>query len=221
MSRGIGCRGQRWGRYYEVENPDSPILKLLNVRYVVSSSPLADPGTLRRVEELPGTTVYENPGVLPRFFLLNRVLPASGLSEAIRLMRSDEFDPRVEAVAEGLPALAGTPAEEGTVGVLEYGAQQFAVETDSAGPALLVTSEVAYPGWRAWIDDHECTPAIVNAAFRGVLVPSGKHTVRMRFDPPILRYSAWTTLAAVFGLVTLFWFGDNKLATRQWTLKST
>ncbi|MFN7996210.1 MAG: YfhO family protein [Bryobacteraceae bacterium] len=215
------CNGQRWGRYYEVENPDSPILKLLNVRYVVSSSPPAAPGRLKRVLDLPGTVVYENPAVMPRFFLVNRVLPAGGISDAIRLMRSADFDPKVEAVAEGLPALVGMAPGEGTARVLEYEARQFVVETDSPGAALLVTSETAYPGWRAWIDGRECAPSIVNAAFRGLPVPAGKHTIKMRFDPLILRYSAWTSLASVFGLVTIFWFGDNKLAAGPWTSKST
>jgi hypothetical protein len=31
------CRGERWGRFYEIAEPDSPVLKLLNVRYVISS----------------------------------------------------------------------------------------------------------------------------------------------------------------------------------------
>ena len=51
------CRGERWGRYYEVRDPDSPLLKFLNVRYVISRAPIAAPGSLIRREDLPGNVV--------------------------------------------------------------------------------------------------------------------------------------------------------------------
>jgi hypothetical protein len=210
------CRGTLWGRYYEIADPDSPVLKLMSVRYVMASHRLAKPGGLHQVLELPGTYIYENPGVLPRFFLAARVRRAANMDEALAMLRSGGFDARAEAIVEGAlpdgrgsvtapPGSATTPA--GSVRVLEYGARQFALETDAAAPAFLVTSETAYPGWHAWLDGQERAPLLTDVAFRGLPVPAGKHVVKMRFDPEILWRSMWVTLAASVALALAVWFG--------------
>jgi hypothetical protein len=216
------CQGVLWGRYYEIADPDSPVLKLMNVRYVIASHVLAKPGALHKVLELPGTHIYENPGVLPRFFLVSRVRRAANMDEALATLRARDFDARAEAVVEGpLPDGRGSvTAPAGTVRVLEYGARQFALETDAAAPAFLVTSETAYPGWHAWLDGQARTPVMTDAAFRGLPVPAGKHVVKMRFDPEILWRSAWVTLGAWGALALAVWFGDNRQARTAWTSKS-
>jgi hypothetical protein len=220
------CRGVLWGRYYEIADPDSPVLKLMNVRYVIASHVLAKPGALNQVLELPGTHIYENPGVLPRFFLVSRVRRAANMGGALAMLRARDFDARTEAVVEGpLPdgapsGLGSVTAPAGNVRVLEYGARQLALETDAGDRAFLVTSETAYAGWHAWLDGQERAPVMTNVAFRGLPVPAGKHVVKMRFDPEILWRSAWVTLAACVALVLAVWFGDNRQAQGSWTSKS-
>ena len=236
------CQGVIWGRYYEIANPDSPVLKLMNVRYVMAAHVLGKPGAMQQVLELPGTHIYENPGVLPRFFLVSRVRRAANMEEALAMLRSRDFDVGSEAVVEGplqgpLPygrgsvtLRAGTSRAgklragdvrvlAGDVRVLEYGARQFTLETDAAASAFLVTSETAYPGWHAWVDGEARAPLMTDVAFRGLPVPAGKHVVKMRFDPEILWRSAWLTLAASVALVLAVWFGDNR-STGSWTSKS-
>jgi hypothetical protein len=219
------CQGVLWGRYYEIADPDSPVLKLMNVRYVIASHVLRKPRALTQVLDLPGTHIYENPGVLPRFFLVSRVRRAASMDEALAMLRSPDFAVGAEAVVEGAApgvSLTGAPPA-GSVRVLEYGAQQFTLETDAPAPAFLVTSETAYPGWHAWVDGQTGqarAPLMTNAAFRGLPVPAGKHVVKMRFDPEILWRSAWVTLAACGALVLAVWFGDNRHTQGSWTSKT-
>jgi hypothetical protein len=205
------CRGERWGRFYEVADPDSPVLKLMNVRYLISSKAI---GGRRKIGELPGTVVYENPGALPRFFLVHRVRRADGMQAAVAALRARDFDPRTEAVVEGAAPLetGGT----GTVRVLEYGARQLALRVETAAPAFLVTSEAAFPGWRAWIDGRAARLVLTNVAFRGLAVPAGNHVVTMRFDPGVLWGSAWVTIAA--GLVLAIMFAAR---AGPWTSRSS
>ena len=214
------CQGVLWGRYYEITDPDSPVLKLMNVRYVIASHVLANPGSLHEVLELPGTHIYENSGVLPRFFLVGRVRRAANMDEALATLRSRDFDPRTEAIVEGPlhDDRGAAAAVAGNVRVLEYGARQFELQTNAPTPAFLVTSETAYPGWRAWVDGQERALLTTDVAFRGLPIPAGKHLVKMRFDPEILWRSAWVTLAACAGLLLAVWFGDNR-STRSWTSK--
>lgn len=192
--------GERWGRYYEVRDPDSPLLKLLNVRYVISNGMLPAPGKLVKREDLPGNVVWENPDPLSRFFLVARVLPAPDMDGAVRTLRSGSFDPRTEAVVEGA---APRPAAEGAVRTLKYAAREVVLETEAAAPSFLVSSEAWYPGWRAWVDGREQPLVLTNAAFRGMEVPAGRHTATMRFDPPILKRSAWISAAALLALLAL------------------
>jgi hypothetical protein len=208
------CQGTIWGRYYGIADPDSPVLKLMNVRYVIAAHVLAKPGALHQVLELPGTHIYENSGVLPRFFLVGRVRRAANMDEALAILRSRGFDLREEAVVEG-PLCADCQSAQRmpscpTVRVLEYGARQFELETNAAAPAFLVTSETAYPGWHAWLDGQERAALVTDVAFRGLPVPAGKHLVKMRFDPEILWRSGWLTLAACAGLVLAFWSGGRQ-----------
>lgn len=204
--RAIFGRGAPWQRYYDVVAPASPVLDLLNVEYLVSREDAEVPG-LERAAQLPGMFVYRNPNVLPRFYLVGRAHRAANLDEAIARMRAADFDPRAEAVVEGRALhLAGG----GEVRVLRYGTREVALETDSVAPALLVSSEAWYPGWRASVDGREEPLVLTNAAFRGLLVPAGRHTVRMRFDPPVLWRGVAVTLAALVALAALAAFGDNR-----------
>ena len=84
---------------------------------------------------------------------------------------------------------------DGTVGVARYADEEVILETRNAGEGFLVSSEVHYPGWRAWVDGREIPIYYTNLAFRGVFVPAGNHEVIYRFLPKILFYS---------GLVSLF-----------------
>ena len=192
--RRLFAPGPEWERHHHVSVLDSPVLDLLNIRYLLTWAPsealLLKHPKFPKVETLPGHHVHENPGVLPRFFLVGEVRRAGSLEQTLSVLRAPEFDPRRVAVVEGtaaaLPA-GGLPAG-GTVRVLRYGAREVELETDTPQPALLVTSEVSYPGWRAWVAGRELPLLMTNGAFRGLPVPGGRHRVLMRFAPRILWY---------------------------------
>ena len=133
---------------------------------------------------------------LARFFLVSRVRPASDAAAALGMLRSPGFDPRREAVVEDSPPLPSL-LSAGQVRVVRYQPREVLLQTDAPGPAFLATSETYYPGWRARVDGRDELLYRTNVAFRGLPVPAGQHTVTMRFDPPIL---AWSALVSVVGL---------------------
>lgn len=198
------CKGERWGRFYQVADPDSPVLKLLGVRYLISSKEIENARHLSKAADLPGTVLYENPGALPHFFFVSRLRRVDGMDAALRALRSPDFDPRAEAVVEGV-----VPAGEfaaGAVRVLEYGPRRIALQVEAPAAAFLATSEADYPGWHAWIDGRPAKRVLTDVAFRGLAVPRGNHVVTMRFDPGILQASAWVSLLAAVTLAAgLFW----------------
>jgi hypothetical protein len=199
--------GERWGRYYEVSDLASPVLDLMNVRYVLARAPLdnaaVDNAVLRHAASLPGHEVYENPQALPRFFLVSRVRKAAGLDEAAGWLDAPDFSPTNEAIVEGefdFPATAGDVSagnvSAGNVAVRQYSPRRIVLQVDSPAPAFLVTSETHYPGWRALLDNKPAALYFTNVAFRGLPVPAGEHELVLEFAPAIVRWSAALSLAA-------------------------
>lgn len=197
--------GPEWVRYLTVSALDSPLVDLLNIRYLLTWAPsealvLKHP-KFPKVVTLPGHHVHENRAVLPRFYLVGQVQRASDLEEARATVCGGGFDPRRTAVVEGIAGdLRLTGA--GAVRVLRYGRGEVDLEVDSHGAAFLVTSEVHYPGWRAFVDGVEQPLVMTNAAFRGLPVAAGRHRVTMRFAPAILGHG-FALSAAAWGLLLL------------------
>jgi hypothetical protein len=197
------AKGERWGRYYQVSQLDSPILDFLNVRYLLSRTPLPPNGKFTRLADLPSRTLYENRTALPRFFLVPNVLRAGSLHEAIERMRSPDFNPANVAVVENGAELHTAADGKALVQVVQYRPAEVVLEVDSSEPRYLVSSEVNYPGWRAWVDGREQPIFMTNGAFRGLPLPAGSHRVVFRFRPAILLWSALVSGLACLILAVL------------------
>lgn len=180
------AQGARWGSYYQVENPQSPVVGMMNVRYLLTDG---------RTTEVRA---------LDRFRLVTKIRRAQNMEEAAAILKSDDFKPAEEAIVEGdFPQPADAPP--GRVEVVRYGLQSLELKVTCARPQFLVTSETHYPGWRAWIDGRPQPIYYTDVAFRGLFVPAGKHSVTMRFQP-----TAFTAMVFMSGLswlvLALLWF---------------
>ncbi len=190
------CKGERWGRFYQVSQPDSPILDLLNVRLLLSTTPVPGNSKFVKAADLPGRAIYESHTALPRFFLVSNVERAEDMADAVRQLKSAAFDPRNMAVVEQGTAIHYPDAAAGVVRVIEYQSSELKLRVESAQPQYLVTSEVNYPGWSASIDGQEVPISMTNIAFRGLPVPAGNHEIVFRFFPTILLWSAGISAVA-------------------------
>ncbi len=138
-----------------------------------------------------------------RYVLSRRAVDEPSLEKA-RFRKVAELPGRI--VYENLdvkPRFAVEPA--GSVRTISYGGNRAVIEASADGPGKLITSEAAYPGWRAFVDGREQPLGLVHNAFRTVDLPAGKHTVEMRFEPTILRKGAWISAIAALALALLFW----------------
>jgi hypothetical protein len=210
-------QGERWQRNIEISAPDSRLIDLLNVRFILSSAPLENT-RFQKIAELPANVVYENPTAQPRFFLVTRIRKAAGMPEAVAMMRSADFDPRMEAIVEGDVTMPAAEAE-GTVRTLRYEPLDAELEVNAATAAYLVTSEANYPGWQAFIDGRPQPLFTTNVAFRGLPVPAGRHIVTMRFRPSILWQGAALSLISLALLAALLF--RNWISPRRSSRPST
>ena len=189
------CKGDPWVRYYTVSSPDSPVLDLLNVRYLIAWEKL--PFKLPKVASLPGHDLYENRDALPRFFLVSRLKRVASPNDALAEMKKPEFDPRREAIVEGDTGALTDASDLPPVRVVHYSPERVVLETTAPKATFLVSSETDYPGWEVTIDGNERSLILTNVAFRGLEVPAGSHKIEMRFRPAILGWSALISAVAM------------------------
>ena len=197
------AEGERWGATYPVQKLASPAVDLAGIRFLLSRTRI-EPETLaaarfRHAADLPGRVLYENLEALPRFYLVGRTRRASNLEEAAALVSDPAFDPRSEAIIEGGDGPAGSGA--GSVRVLSYRENSVVLEVTSPEPALLVAAETHYPGWRAWVDGREQPILNTNVAFRGIMVPAGRHRVVLAFRPTLPVLGGVLSGLALIGLL--------------------
>ncbi len=130
--------------------------------------------------------IHLNTHALQRVWLVYHTLPVNSLEAAYAHVFAADFAPAMTATVLNGPAL--DTAGNGRIEVLAYGPNRAAFHVETSAPALLVLSDLLYPGWRATIDGAATQLYATDGLFRGVLVPAGAHRVEMCFFPQSLRW---------------------------------
>jgi hypothetical protein len=151
-------------------------LGLLDVAYIVAGPGVSSESLELRAQGERGFAYRVVPDV-PHAFFPRAVEAVPDTAEALRRILS--ADPLFLAVVEGDTAPA---AGEGEARIVRYDPNEVVLEVDATRGGLLFLSEVYYPAWRAWVDDEPVDVLRTNTAFRGVVVPAGRHSVRMRYS---------------------------------------
>ena len=138
-------------------HPDPQQLGLLNVRYLAASFDLSNPN-LKLLENLNGTRIYENLVARPRAWVqdgadISNTQKENAIQAAEVLIRTPN------RISIRIPALS--PSQEYT----------------------LVTSEIAYPGWRAWVDGKPAQILVVDGLLRAVRIQGSAQQVVFAFLP--------------------------------------
>ncbi len=188
---------------------NTAVLRMLNTRYVVSRSPIPD-ATLAYTDEQTGLSVYELRDPLPRVYFVDSTVIAQAPEDAWELLNSRSFDPSRYAIVESEPGPAAASSDSlhtASAAVVDYSPRRITIEASTDRDRLLVVSEIFYPaGWYATLDGQPTEIVRVNYMLRGVVVPAGRHEVRMEFDPWGHRVGvriAGISTALVYGLLLL------------------
>ncbi len=169
--------------------------------------------------------MFENPRALPGAWLApavltgdqrgvarcaGQVVPWLDASDQLRLPDALPRGATCEALApwlgplgadgEGLPA---SPARSGSARIETFRDEMLAVRVEAPAPSLLVISENALPGWRAFVDGVETAVLHADGALRACAVPAGQHRVVFSYATPGLRAGAWVSAASAALLVLL------------------
>ncbi len=194
---------------------NSPLLDLLNVKYVFSSTPIDNPkyALVYQGEVL----IYENLTVVARAY----TLPVTATLETGDLARTVQtydprfyalIDPGAGAIASPTGALATATVGPGTPGaavITSYGGNEVWVDSAPTVRSWLILGDSYADGWRAYVreigaaDETESELPItrVNGNFRGVVLEPGTWSVRFRYSPLSLRLGGLASLLAAMVLL--------------------
>ena len=140
----------------------------------------------RLADTVDNVEVYENTMALPRAFLVGQVQAVSDVETMFEVMCGPDADLLTTALTEAPPRqpLPDEPGGDlGLAHVRERQANKVVVEVQSERAACLVLTDVYFPGWRVLVDGEPAELFPVYYAFRGVIVPGGKHTVEYVYSP--------------------------------------
>ena len=187
-------------------------LRLLNVRYVLSSQPIEPPLSYLRRAHGGTRFVYENLLALPRATVVGRykvVSPPAAILDSVKLGTSESAE---ITFLDRDPGLRLGPVQGARAAIASYRMNEVVVDVETPGPALLRLADLWYPDWIATVDGHRVEILKADYLLRAVPVPAGRHRVVFRFESPAMRRGLLLSGASL--IVVLLLIGAPFLLSR-------
>jgi hypothetical protein len=206
--------------------PRDRTLDLLNVRYVLVppvmlTSALNDATRWRELSERSQAEpyrdyrIFENLKAFPRAWLVDRIKTAYE-GDQLKLIRggtaSDgdaHFDPTTTALVDH--ATAAKLGFSGSNGGQELGGAKIIgrkptrmlIETKANQPAILVLSEIAFPGWKVEVNGKIAEAIQINYYMRGIALPAGNNRVEIVYRPGSLKIGVIVSIVTAVCLLSV------------------
>ena len=179
---------------------------VLNVGVVVTTGDYNDPA-FELVTQQDNFNYYRFAHFKPRAYLVEEVVTVPDAESAAEQLAQPDFDYWNAALVVGDSELGvGSPlAPTESAAVVSRTANSIIIQATAEEPRLLVLSDAYYPGWQAEIDGIPTEILQTNVALRGVVIPSGSHTITMQFRP--WTFSVGVAISLFTGLIVLLWAG--------------
>lgn len=190
---------------WRIPSATHPAYRMLGVKYIIvpKGAPPGGEGIWPVFIDDLTVDIHLNTLALPRAWLVYRTEAVGSYGEALERVLDENFRPEEVAIVQNGPHLDG--AGQGSIEVGYYGPNDVVLFVETDAPALLVLSDTYYSGWRATLDGEITSIYQTNAAFRGVIVPPGRHRVEMHFRPRSLIVGLGMAGAGGLGCLALWW----------------
>lgn len=183
---------------YQVAKGNMEVLNMLNVKYILLKNEQGQMHPVQNEEALGNA-----------WFITD-----------LRLLKNDDeimqgltdFQARTEALTifkdlQGTSIPSHYAADStATIALQSYRPDELVYESHRQKDGFAVFSEMYYPhGWKATIDGKEVPIYRVDYTLRGLSVPAGKHEIRFRFVPEVVKTGS--TLSLLGNGLLLLWGG--------------
>ncbi len=186
-------------------------MNLLNVKYLLSSSPLDAPWA-KQVFQAEGITVYQNVNYLPRAFPVYSWGVEKDEAKILSELKNAEFDIRHKIILTQAPAKIPSDTSSIPSGaviparVYDYKINSFKVDVEMEQDGFLLLSENYYPAWKAYVNGNQTKIYRANYLFRAVYLNRGKHQVKFVFDSATYKIGRASSLLTCLLLLVIFAF---------------
>jgi uncharacterized membrane protein YidH (DUF202 family) len=200
------------GRHEKNPNLTLPnFMNLLNVKYLLSPSPLNTPWA-KQVFEAEGIYVYENLDFLPRAFPVYSWEVEKDERKILAELKNSQFDirhkillseasPNISSDTTEIPSNHVIPAK-----VYDNRINSFKVDVEMQKDGFLFLSENYYPAWKAYVDGKETKIYRANYLFRAVYLDKGRHEVKFVYDSTPYKIGKAFTLLSSLLVLGIFGF---------------
>ncbi len=170
-----------FNRIITPHNIDSPLLPLLNVRFVLSLEDLKKPYLIKVFQE-GETRVYEDARSTPRAYFVERVSFERDKRTILNNLFDTSFQPQTRAFVERPVTLLPIPVQSSEFAeIRSYNNSEILLDENAMSPRFLFIANMFDDGWRAEIDGRQTTIYRTNYLFQGIVVPAGRHSIILRY----------------------------------------
>ena len=192
-----------------------PLMRMLNVKYLLSSQPINFPGLMQIRQGKMKTgrgnmpvTLYELEDFQPRAWFVKNVEVYAGKNFPWGAITAQSFDPGRTAFVSQTYIESNSSFTLGSVTDIQYSLHELTVQTESTTEGFLVISEVYYPlRWKAKIDGKEVKYFKTNGVIRGLIVPPGNHEIKFIYDRSSFRKGITISIGVFLLCIGIIAFG--------------
>ncbi|MGE9314714.1 YfhO family protein [Niabella sp. CJ426] len=187
--------------------PNEQLLNALDVRYIITR------------DESGQERLIPNPNAYGAAWFVKAVKPVTTEVEELQAIGSTNLkDTAIVPQAALKSGTSLTADSTSSVTLTKYTNDEIEYNTNSSSGGFVVLSEVYYPaGWNAYIDGKQTDIVKTNYFMRGLVVPQGKHTIKLVFEPEMVKrgmnisyLSSWLLIILVLGGFFMQWWVDRK-----------
>ena len=200
---------------------DLNLAGFLGTKYILYKQPYNYDSTfLKRVKTFGDYGILKNSLYVPLFFTQQRAISKTEMMKRPDNLRRLMFfyDVAVDdaEVANYAPAKTDSSMfridtllkqvaylNKGDVIVDEFKPNQIKLTANVTGNSIICSSIPNHDGWKVFMDEKPVDKLIINGGLIGIKATSGKHQVRLAFEPPKLKTGKMVSLIAIVSLLLL------------------
>lgn len=178
--------------------------QMLNIQHLLTTRTFPENAPLVPVMSTEQGTLYQVFVNAPALWITHEYEVAASPTAAIVRTADASFNPMQRAILEEHPLLEPTPTSGNEIAhVTLFEPQRIVSEIQLNSPAVVVWSEIAYPGWVARVNGVEVRSLRAYGLLRALALPAGVQTVEWRFEPPLAYWGLGITAVAFLILVAI------------------
>jgi uncharacterized membrane protein YfhO len=167
------------------------------------------------IDQKDNLYVYKNNNSLPRAYLVNEVAYIEDEDEILNFMSAGDIYTRAyveEPLNHQFQSRERVSDKYTEVSTFNDSGDTIEIKVDIMRDMFLVLTDNYFEGWRAYINDEETKIYKTNYLFKGIMVPSGEHTITFIYEPKGYRIGIVITVISLI-LSFLFYYYFRKSDT--------